>query len=222
MKKILAIIIVLSAWSCSKNILDTAPYSSVSNTTMWTTDNLTDLGVAGVYNALRLETGHSGLTTVHELYQTDRFSFTGQGRWDEPLLRGTITAGDPMFAKVWQHMYEGIQRANDAIANIPEKSPSADEKKARYLAESKFLRAYFYFRLNQVYKGVPIYLEPFTPSEATKPRATEEEVWNQIIADLTDCINEENLPDRYEAGNGSYGHITKSAAYALKIGRAHV
>jgi len=216
MKKIIAIIITLSVCACKDNLLDTAPHSSVSTTTMWTTDNLTDLGVAGVYNALRLDLGHSGMTTVHELYQTDRFGFTGQGRWDEPLLRGTITAGDGMFAKVWQHMYEGIQRANDALLNIPGKSPSNEEKKARYLAECKFLRAYFYFRLNQLYKGVPIYLEPFTPAEAIKSRASETEVWDQVIADLTDCINEPNLPDRYAAGDGNYGHATKSAAYALR------
>lgn len=216
MKKFFAIIIALSLGGCQDNLLDTAPYSSVSNATMWTTDNLTDLGVAGVYNTFRLEMGHSGLTTVHELYQTDRFGYTGQGRWDEPLLRGTITAGDAMFSKVWQHMYEGIQRANDALLNIPAKSPSPEKKKARYLAECRFLRAYFYFRLNQLYKGVPIYLEPFTPTEAIKPRATEAEVWSQVLADLDACINEPNLPDRYASGNADYGHATKAAAYALR------
>lgn len=221
MKKILTVILAMGMTACQEDLLDTAPYSAVSDATMWTTDNLTDLGVAGVYNALRLEMGHSGLTTVHELYQTDRFGFTGQGRWDEPLLRGTITAGDGMFAKVWQHQYEGIQRANDALMNIPEKSPSDAEKKARYIAECKFLRAYFYFRLNQLYKGVPIYLEPFTPTEATRPRSTEAEVWDQVIADLSACISAPSLPDRYAAGNANYGHATKSAAYALR-GKAYM
>ena len=216
MKKFLAIIIAFAAGGCQDNLLDTAPYSAVSNATMWTTDNLTDLGVAGVYNTLRLELGHSGLATVHELYQTDRFGFTGHGRGDEPLLRGTITAGDGMFSKVWQHMYEGIQRSNDALANIEDKSPSSQAKKARYIAECKFLRAYFYFRLNQLYKGVPIYLEPFTPAEAVRPRSSEAQVWSQVLADLDDCIGEPNLPDRYTSGNANYGHATKSAAYALR------
>ncbi|WP_374163989.1 RagB/SusD family nutrient uptake outer membrane protein [Arcticibacter sp. MXS-1] len=84
------------------------------------------------------------------------------------------------------------------------------------MAECKFLRAYFYFRLNQLYKGVPIYLEPILPDQANKARATEEEVWTQVLTDLTDCINETNLPDRYPAGNANYGRVTKSAAYALR------
>jgi len=207
---------ILLTVSCSNDLLDTTPYSAISSETMWTTDNLTDLGIAGVYAALRLGTGSSSTTSPYELYETDRFGFTGQSRFDESLLRGTITAGDGLFSTMWQNFYEGIQRTNDAIKNIPLKSPSVATKKAKYIAECKFLRAYFYYRLNQLYKGVPIYLEPFTAEEAKKARSTEDEVWNQIITDLTDCINETNLPDRYASGNANYGHITKGAAYALR------
>ncbi|MGE8424279.1 MAG: RagB/SusD family nutrient uptake outer membrane protein, partial [Sphingobacterium siyangense] len=64
--------------------------------------------------------------------------------------------------------------------------------------------------------GVPIYLEPFTAAEAVKGRSSEDDVWNQILADLNDCIAETNFPDRYPAGNANYGHATKAAAYALR------
>jgi len=221
MKKILSIILTLTVLSgCKKSLLETAPYSSVASEKMWTTDNLTDLGITGVYNALRLGIKTDGASGV-ELYQLDRFSFTGQTSGSEVLMAGTVTTGNSTFSDNWKNMYEGIQRANDAIKNIPLKSPSADAKKSRYLAEAKFLRAYFYLRLNQLYKGVPIYLEPFTADEAIKGRSTEEEVWTQVIADLTACIAEPNLPDRYAAGNALYGHITKGAAYAMR-GKAYL
>ena len=217
MKRILIYLsIIVLVLGCRNDLLDTSPYSSVSSETMWTTDNLTDMGVAGVYAALRLGTGSSSTTSPYELYETDRFGFTGQCRFDESLLQGTITASDGLFSTMWQNFYEGIQRTNDAIKNISLKSPSIETKKARYIAECKFLRAYFYYRLNQLYKGVPIYLEPFTADEATKARSTEQDVWDQVITDLTDCINEENLPDRYIAGDSNYGHVTKGAAYALR------
>lgn len=202
--------------SCTSDLLDTSPYSAISSETMWTTDNLTDLGITGVYASLRLGNGSSSSSSPYELYVMDKYSFTGQSRFDESLLRGTITSSDGMFSTMWQNFYEGIQRANDGIKNIPLKSPSVETKKARYIAECKFFRAYFYYRLNQLYKGVPIYLEPFTAKEATKARSTEDEVWNQIVTDLTDCINEENLLNIYPSGNANYGHITKGAAYALR------
>jgi hypothetical protein len=37
-----------------------------------------------------------------------------------------------------------------------------------------------------------------------------------IISDLTDAINEPNLPSKYNAGDANWGHATKGAAYALR------
>jgi hypothetical protein len=221
MKKIfIALLTVIIVTGCKKNLLDTSPYSSVASTTMWTTDNFTDLGVTGVYQALRLGENTGGDSEL-ELYMFDRFAYTGQYRSQESMLSGTITTGNSLFSSTWQNLYEGVQRANDAIKNIPLKSPSDAAKKSRYVAECKFLRAYFYLRLNQLWKGVPIYLDPFTAEEATKPRSTETEVWNQVVTDLTDAINEPALPQIYAAGAANYGHVTKGAAYALR-GKAYL
>jgi hypothetical protein len=206
---------VFALSSCKKDLLDTAPYDQLASETMWTSDNLTDLGVNGIYNALRLGQ-NTGSASGLELYQYDRFAFTGQTRDAEAMLQGTITPGNGLFSSNWQNFYEGIIRANDAIKNIPEKSPSTPEKKARLVAEAKFLRAYFYFRLNQVWKGVPVYLEPFLYNEANKPRETEQAVWEVVINDLTDCINEPNLPNKYAAKTAGFGRATKAAAYALR------
>lgn len=78
------------------------------------------------------------------------------------------------------------------------------------------MRAFFYYRLNMMYKGVPLYLEPAELDELVKGRNTEAEVWNQVITDLTDAINTADLPDKYAAGDAGYGRVTKGAAYALR------
>lgn len=211
---------VVGLSSCKKDLLDTSPYGSLATENMWSSDNLTELGVNGIYNALRLGIQNSGPSNL-EIYQYDQFSVAGQNRNALSMLQGTITPGDGFFSNNWRNFYEGVIRANDAIANIPVKSPSSETKKARLIAEAKFLRAYFYFRLNQVWKGVPVYLEPAKYDEFTKPRETEEAVWAVIIKDLTDCINEPNLPAKYAKGNSNYGRVTKGAAYALR-GKAYM
>lgn len=210
------ILCMITLGSCISDLLDTSPYDKVASGNMWTTDNLTDLGMAGVYNPLRYGFASDGGTTNRVLYQFDALSVTGQHRAAMSFLNGSITAGDGLFSNIWQDMYEGIFRANDAIYNIPPTSPSTPEKKARYVAEAKFMRAYYYFRLNQVYKGVPVYLEPVSLPDMTRSRETEAKVWEVIIQDLTDCINEPELPAKYETGNANFGHVTKGAAYALR------
>ncbi|MGN6177767.1 MAG: RagB/SusD family nutrient uptake outer membrane protein [Mucilaginibacter sp.] len=222
MKKNIVILLagLISVSSCKKNMLNLSPYSSISSTTMWTTDNLTDLGINGVYQALRLGQSTSG-DSGEELYMLDQMGASTQARFIPNILNGSSTSNDGIYADFWKNLYEGVQRANDAITNIPLKSQSVPAKKARYVAEAKVLRAYFYMRLNQLYKGVPIYLTYTYPNQATKPRNTEAEVWNQVVADLTDAINEPNLPAIYKAGDANYGHITKGAAYALR-GKAYL
>ncbi|TDE17214.1 RagB/SusD family nutrient uptake outer membrane protein [Dyadobacter psychrotolerans] len=206
--------------SCDPDLLDTEPYGSVASGNMWTTDNLTNLGMTGVYHGLRLGI-NTGDASNRELYHYDRLGMSGQPRGADAFLTGTVTVSNGTASSVWSELYEGIHRANDAIKNIALKSPSSAEKKARYTAEAKFLRAYYYFRLNQLFKGVPVYLEPVSLDELTKGRETEEKVWEQVIADLTDAINEPALPLKYAKGNTNFGHVTKGAAYALR-GKAYM
>lgn len=201
--------------SCDANLMDTNPYGSINSSKMWTTENLADQGVTSIYSTLRND--YVGLG----LYKLDCFGVTSNCSGnDDAILKGNATTNSGLFSGYWQLHYEGIQRANDAIVHLPG-APLTDVKKGRLIAESKFLRAYFYYKLNMVYKGVPIYLEPIDLSKCTKGQDTEQAVWDQVIADLTDCINEPNLPNRYAKGNANVGRVTKAAAYALR-GKAYL
>lgn len=202
---------------CQSDFLDRTPYDSLSSETMWTTTDLTEKGVTGVYQTLHLGKGNTG----RELYQLDAYGFTSQRRSPNELLLGTATSSLGMFSSIWTELYEGIHRANNAISQIEMVSPCTEEMKARYIAECKFLRAYYYSRLNQLWKGVPVYLEPVLDDEVIKGQESEAKVWEVIIQDLTDCINEPNLPDKYKTGDGSWGRATKGAAYALR-GKAYM
>lgn len=208
-KKILLCVTIGSAIlfsSCQKDLLDTVPKTQVLTNNMWLTENLTDQGVNGVYQGLRLG---------QMLYVYDTYA-TLQGRDNSTLMNATATASSGIFSSTWQNLYEGVHRSNNAIYGIASVSPVGAEKKARLLAEMKFLRAFYYYRLNQLYKGVPIYTEPIEWDKVDKPRSTEKEVWDLIIKDLTDCINEPLLSNRYDKGKAEFGRVTKSAAYALR------
>jgi len=209
MKLVLSTIPVITCaffMSCT-DILNTAPYNKPASSTMWTSENLTDMGVAAVYAQLRNITSGS-----YGQYAWDEWGCMGHGRSSGGAFNGTITASNSAFSSLWSRAYEGIHRANDAIFNIPDKSPVAEAKKARLVAECKFLRAFYYYRLNELFRGVPIYLEPIKVEECIRTQETEEAVWLQIIDDLTDCINEPNIPDI----DRTTGRVTKGAAYALR------
>ena len=200
---------------CQGDLMDLTPYSSISSGNMWTSENLADMGVTGIYNRLLAD------NVAYDLYKFECFGVSADCRdRDYALTIGNITTSDGLFSGYWSAHYEGISRCNDAIANLPN-APLSESKLNRLMAESKFLRAFFYYKLNMMYKGVPLYLEPTELDDFTKGRNTEAEVWNQIITDLTDAINTADLPDKYAAGDASYGRATKCAAYALR-GKAYM
>lgn len=195
--------------SCKGDLMDTSPYGAVNSSSMWTTEFLADKGVMGVYSTLRYSTVGTGV------YTFDCWGISADNRDRQPMMVGTATTSSAIFSDYWKQHYEGIHRANDAIANLPD--ATFDEgKKDRLLAESKFLRAYFYYKLNMVYRGVPLYLEPVLIDECVNGRETEEKIWEAVINDLTDCINTPTLPDRYEKGQSEVGRASKAAAYALR------
>ena len=116
----------------------------------------------------------------------------------------------------WTQLYQGVRLANLVIDRIP--SIEMDEAlKTRYIAEAKFLRAYYYHYLLLHFgldgEGVPLILEPVQNDEANVDKTPEAEVWAQVEQDLREAA--EVLPESYDAGN--LGRATRGAAEALLV-----
>ncbi len=220
----LAVVLFVGMSACNK-ILELSPNNRISSGTMWTTEGLVDQGVIGVYYSLQRPVYSAGLIGANAnigYYGYEAFGMTGQGEYNlGNLFSSAVNPGNTYFSYHWKWCYDGIHRANDAIANIPN-APIDQEKKNRLVAECKVLRAFFYMRLNELYGreglGVPVYTEPIDPSEANKGQSPESEVWALIIQDLTDAVNEPSLPNNQIQGEG---RVSKGAAYAFR-GRAYL
>lgn len=219
MKKVISIfslLILIMASGCKK-FLDRSPYDEISSENAFTSATMAESVVNGVYSNLRYDYSNfdSGILNWDAfssvLDVSDANVFLNYG-----YLTGTIQPNNDSFLTYWKRLYEGVTRANDVINNINRVPDMSNEVKARRIAECKFLRAYHYYRLNSLWRGVPIYLENVSPAEYTRPRASEQEVWNTIIQDLTDCINTVELPNKYASNSSDYGRINKGAAYTLR------
>lgn len=204
-------------WCCTGCVnMDLAPLNSASEGNVWNSEAMAEQTVTGVYNVL-YEGMNDGWTAWFDVWSSvmdiDRNWLGGLD-----FLTGTNSStSDRGSARLWRIYYGGILRANDVISNLP-KVPGMDAAKAsRLVSECKFLRSWWYYRLNILYGGVPYYTEPVkSTGDAKKARSSQEEIWNYIVQDLTDCINDASLPDKYDSGDANYGRITKGAAYALR------
>lgn len=110
----------------------------------------------------------------------------------------------------WQATYETIARANNAIAYIPPMEFDATLRN-RLVAEAKFLRAFSYFNLVNIFGKVPLKLEPQLTAATVHVGLSEvPAIYAQIEKDLTEAIPA--LPATYDRETG---RITKGAAYGM-------
>lgn len=114
------------------------------------------------------------------------------------------------FKPFWKARYQGVFRANSAIATIDNvKEWSSQRVHDQLLGEAYILRAFYYFNLAQIFGGVPLIL---TPEAQNLPRCTDDELYAQIASDLKLAIT--TMPSVKYPDFGE-GHVSKWVAEAL-------
>lgn len=128
-------------------------------------------------------------------------------------------ANNGLLLEFYRAQYQGIARCNLPLMQIPAMQTDADmtaSVKNRLIGELKFLRALYYFRLVRVFGGVPLVTAPVESKEGWKQaRATSEEIYAQIIADLTDANARLWIKSRYASTD--LGRATKGSAQAMLL-----
>lgn len=118
------------------------------------------------------------------------------------------TPSNQQLRDIWSWMYAGVNRAN-YIMEFKDKTDFPN--KNQVLAETRFLRAYYYFELVKWFGDVPLSVDQriFFSTSTEIDRTPKAEVYAQIEADLVFAAD--NLPYT----QAETGRVTKGAAQAL-------
>ncbi len=124
----------------------------------------------------------------------------------------TLTAQVGPQGYLWSRGYSGIYRANVLLDKINGIQMDASLK-ARYIAETKALRAIFYFDLVRFFKNIPLIEGTVDPANLYNvTQTTPTAIYAYIEKDLNDAIPA--LPNTVPAATEG-GRITKGAAQAV-------
>lgn len=191
--------------SCSKNYLNRKPLDQYSESSLWTSANDASAALNGCYSGWESGTWifymDCGSDNAFDPYPWEGYSQYG----NMGLLSPTNTGVDK-----WN--FKTIQKCNWFLASI-DKTPMDDNLKLRMKAEAKFLRAYKYFVMSQLYGDVPLVTENISPAEANSLRRTAKDTVVHFVLSQLDSA-QADLPDSYTGTD--VGRITKGAAWALK------
>ncbi len=194
--------------------LSETPISSITPSKFFHTEGEVLAALAGVYAGLRNTTsegdywGISEVSTDEIVVPTRGSDWFDNGTWLE-THRQTWTANSPatlsFMNNAWNTAYAGVARANvlvDALQNVTVPNQAVIE------GEVRFLRAFYYYLLMDLYGGVPI---ATTLELKARARATRDSTFRFIESEL--LAIRANLPLSWDAGNR--GRITRGAADAL-------
>ena len=139
---------------------------------------------------------------------------SGRGPASTGLICNNATTSDNAVTNFWYLLYVGVNRANIFLENIDKVEGFSTGVKEQYIAEARFLRAFYYFNLVECWGDVPF---KTTSTQDVKnldaPRTDKQEIYDFIVNEMADAA-ETGLKSAAEL---SYlpGRISKSTAWGI-------
>jgi len=206
--------------SCTTDFLEVDPKGLDVEANYYKNEEEAFAGLVATYDVLRKNSGgFENMITMFNAGSDDHYAGGGSdsdGAGIQSFSNYTIntnTVPDSFFSDY----YKGIYRANLLLSKLPN-VPMDDDKKALFAAESRVLRAYYYFNLVRMFKNVPLILEPISASQFyTVTQDAPEDVYAQIELDLTESID--LLP--MTATGDDAGRLTQGSARAI-LGKVYL
>ncbi|MEM6844688.1 MAG: RagB/SusD family nutrient uptake outer membrane protein [Bacteroidota bacterium] len=213
MKRVYSIIIVVAVFSSCSDFLEEDPPSQLVTEQFYRTEADAIAAINTVYEVLNSGNLFDGTVNLMNSVETDEAT---RGQFGSPTVdffdQHEIAVDEPAIQGWWAENYEGINRANLAIANVPSITIIDEELQSRIIGEAKFLRALYYLNLVMAFGDVPLLTEPTSGlgglNVTRDPAST---VFNQIITDFTEA--EAVLPETYSSANT--GRPTLGAAKSM-------
>ncbi|NML67211.1 RagB/SusD family nutrient uptake outer membrane protein [Hymenobacter sp. RP-2-7] len=180
--------LLLASGGCNKDILDENPTSILTPAFLSTAQGV-EAGVTGVYSGLR------------QIYGNDSGTFTteaGTDQWTNGISASSglsdynpndlTPVNDQSHSFIWTVCYTQINNANGVLQYSTGVQGLTPARIAQLVAETKLLRANYYFILVQDFGDVPLMLNFVDSPTKEITRAPLADVYTQIIKDLTDAL----------------------------------
>jgi hypothetical protein len=218
---LIAVTMIVSLGACKKDFVDVSPKGQFLTANYYADATQAYGGLVGVYDVVRKNSGgFENMITMMNAGSDDHYAGGGgatDGAGIQAFSTHTLTALN-VPGSFWSDHYQGIFRANTLLQKLPSTTMDASLK-ARFTAETKALRALYYFNLVRIFKNIPLVTDPLSAANMYKVKqSSPDSVYLQIEKDLTDAIAV--LPATVPASTEA-GRFTKGAAKAL-LGKVYL
>ncbi|MDB5158858.1 MAG: RagB/SusD family nutrient uptake outer membrane protein [Mucilaginibacter sp.] len=228
--KICIFLIFAAAFGSCKKYLDVTPDNTATLDYAFQSRNEAENYLFACYSPLQVLSDvlrNPGFTSSAEIVIPDpslvTYSNLGSGEEGFNLLKGSQNVVNPAM-NFWDGagqglpMFQAIRRCNIFLENIDKAKGILPTDKQRWVAEVKFLKAYYHYWLVRMYGPIPI-LRKSLPIDATTEevrvkREPVDSAFNYVEQLLNEAITD--LPQELPDPSSEFGRITKPIALAVK------
>lgn len=210
LNKILTLTLLAASAMTSCNDLEQVPSNEFTDANFWTSPEraqyVVNMAYSQMYNAGRMWTDESLSDNM----------FDGRNVTDQrQIRRGMATPSLGVFSSEWSSLYGGLKTCHVFLNNIDLIENLDQDRKQRMIAEIRFVRAFIYLRLTNLYGAIPFFTSDITLDQAnTISRTPASEVMAFIHTELDDIIDV--LPTSDQLPEAENGKITRGAAVMLQ------
>ncbi len=210
---IMSIAILLMLSGCEKFFdLDKEPLNMISGSDIFKDKILVEAYIAEIYHAIPWHYGAINTPSNWILVEGMGAEARCYAYWQTPASFPLEVIDENGSGAIDYWPYQNIRYANEFIIGLQE-SDFEQEFIDHRVAETRFLRAFMYFRMVMRFGGVPILTEPqdvnSPPEELNVPRNSEKEVYDFIASEMdaiVPILDEDTEP----------GRVNRYTALALK------
>jgi starch-binding outer membrane protein, SusD/RagB family len=187
-KNLILVIISLLLLSCKKFVDVDAPKASINGENVYSNTESAIASLNGIYVLMSQSNGSIDGTSLILGLSADEFNL-----WEGvtnskhvSTYQNNLSTVSGTGSDFWEFL--NIYRCNEAIEGLTEAENLNDDIRNQLLGEAKFLRAYFYFYLVNIFGDVPLILSTDYKLNSLITRSPEVEVYDQIVEDLSSAI----------------------------------
>lgn len=185
------LVIGIAESGCKKLIEVEAPITSTNALNVYNSDITAAAVLTGIYTSLSQETYFSESINSISLYSglsSDEFTLYS-GVTDKTFLAyyQNSLRDDGAGSSFWNKLYYIVYVANSAIEGISKSTAISTNVSNQLIGEAKFVRAFCYFYLTNLYGNVPLVLTTSASTNASIPKSLKSDVYKQIIYDLKEA-----------------------------------
>ena len=193
LSKIISLVLTLSLIffsSCKKFVDIPPPINQIVSPLPFNDDATATSTVLGIYEGMmnNMNQFSNNCTTLYAGMSADELYYYSPSLRDE-FINNQITQAshNNLTNYFWEPAYKYIYSANLCIENLNNAGSLSPQVKNSLIGECKFVRAFCYFYLTNLFGDVPLITSSDYRTNAIKPRSLQANVYAQIISDLKDA-----------------------------------